>query len=65
MKNAIIIIIIINYLISLATCIFNVVDFASLQGAFCNFVFQVLPTTSSLRINGVETSVVCGWMPLQ
>ena len=36
-------------LISLATCIFNVVDFASLQGAFCNFVTQVLPT-SSLRI---------------
>ena len=32
-------------LISLATCIFNVIDFASLQGAFCNFVTQVLPTT--------------------
>ena len=47
-------------LISLATCIFNVVDFASLQGAFCNFVTQVLPT-SSLRIKW-SWNVCCVWI---
>ena len=47
-------------LISLATCIFNVVDFASLQGAFSNFVTQVLPT-SSLRIKW-SWNACCVWI---
>ena len=49
-------------LISLATCIFSVICFGSLQDTFCNFVTQVLPTTtSSLRIKW-SWNVCCVWI---